>query len=88
MNFLMNLYSNIKICHEINQDFYMIIPTKNFVSGIILEISNEFFIRKVRYLNLENEKILMDSSVMKREFRDSFMNKIYDYIINYNFVEK
>lgn len=84
----MNLYSNIKICHETNQDFYMIVPTKNFVSGIILEISNEFFIRKVRYLNLENEKILMDNSVMKREFRDSFMNKIYDYIINYNFVEK
>lgn len=63
----------------------MVIPNKQFVSGILLEISKEFTIKKIINMNFEIDMIMPDGSFIKREFKETFIKAIYDYLFSYNF---
>lgn len=82
--YLQNSFEIIKTC-EHEGDFYMVILNKHFISGILLEISNEFTIKRIISMNFEVEIIISDGSFIKREFKETFIKALYDYIISYNF---
>ena len=57
------------------------------ISGIIIEISKNECLKSIININLkENEKIekIIENSMIKREFKDSLMQMIFKWMLNYN----
>jgi len=80
-------YKNVKVSRNDKGEHFVFVANKELISGIIMEISMRNSLQNIININLkENEKIekIIENSMIKKEFKDSVLQTIFKWVLNYN----